>query len=206
VTNASFAALHALPASALRPPSTTLVPLRKARARHERNFLGSLHPLASVCGPAVPLRSGSASLDAPLRRRSTSARRPQTEAVCTTRPLAAQAHLALSRWRLDIGFPLLCIIDPAPSRRDQRALRFADRAIGRFPVALPTKPGPLHSARVRHERDSFLSPQTRRLPSAARQRRCAPLHFLRSPTHRPKARQVPHGPVFSRRVIRPRED
>jgi len=83
-TNACFAALDALPVSALRPSSTPLVPLRKARARHERNFLGfTAHAFASVCGSAVLLRSGSASLDAPFRRRSTSARRPQTEAICS---------------------------------------------------------------------------------------------------------------------------
>ena len=91
------------------------------------------HVVASVCGSAVPLRSGSASQDTPFRRRSTSARRPQTEAVCTTRPLAAQAHLAFSPLGLDIGHPILSICNPTPCRRDQRALRSADRAIGRFP-------------------------------------------------------------------------
>ena len=43
VTNVGFAALHALPVSALRLSSTTLVPLCKVRARHERNFIGSPH-------------------------------------------------------------------------------------------------------------------------------------------------------------------
>ena len=43
VTNAGFAALHALPVSALLPSSTTLVPLRKARARHERDYPDSPH-------------------------------------------------------------------------------------------------------------------------------------------------------------------
>ena len=75
VTNTCFAALHTLPVFALRPSSTTLVPLRKARARHERNLRSSPHKrsLPSAVGGVVVLWLRFA-------RRSTCARRPQTEA------------------------------------------------------------------------------------------------------------------------------
>jgi hypothetical protein len=67
--------------------------------------------------------------------------------------------------------------DPTRTVRDQRALRFADRTIGRFPVSLPTTPGPL-PLRARSSREPLLaSTADAALPSAARQRRCAPAPF-----------------------------
>ena len=58
VTNALFSSLHGLLVVPV-PLSTPPVPLRKARARHERQFKWPHQRLASVCGSAAALHSGS---------------------------------------------------------------------------------------------------------------------------------------------------
>ncbi len=85
MTNARFATLHVLLVVPV-PLSTTPVPLRKSRARHERESCvgrksGGLPSAISV----RPLRSGCDALCASLRSPlHFLARRPQTEAVSST--------------------------------------------------------------------------------------------------------------------------
>jgi hypothetical protein len=81
VTNARFAALHGLPVAPV-PLSTTPVPLRKSRARHELAWcIGRKSGGLPSAARRRALRSGRDSLNASLRLRSTlPARRPQTEA------------------------------------------------------------------------------------------------------------------------------
>ena len=66
VTNTRFAAFHGLPVVPV-PLSTTPAPLRKSRARHERQWDWPQQRRASVCGSAAALRSGCDSLNAALR-------------------------------------------------------------------------------------------------------------------------------------------
>src|SRR5947207_6898337 len=82
VTNARFATLHVLLVVPV-PLPTTPVPLRKSRARHERESCVGRKSggLPSAAGRR-PLRSGCDALYAPLRSpRHFPARRPQTEAA-----------------------------------------------------------------------------------------------------------------------------
>jgi hypothetical protein len=62
------------------------------------------------------------------------------------------------------------------NHRDQRAVCCAPRA-ARRPVSLSTTPVPLRKPRARHERASAKCRISGGLPSAARQRRCAPTPF-----------------------------
>jgi hypothetical protein len=78
VTNAFFASLHVLSVGPF-PRSTMPVPLHKARARHERQWIGRI----SGGLPSVARRRRCAPTSFPpsLRLRCTfPARRPQTEA------------------------------------------------------------------------------------------------------------------------------
>ena len=117
---------------------------------------------ASVCGSLASLRSDSTSLNAPLRRRSTSARRRQTEAVYTTRAIGRTGASHLFTY-LGLNFELSAFWYQRPDsgRRDQGALRSAARAIGHLPASRPTTPVLLHSARFRRERDSFVMYRSR---------------------------------------------
>ena len=80
MTNALFASLHGL---SRRPVSlsTTPVPLRKTRARHERQLDWPHQRRASVCGSAAALRSGCVPAALSALRSTFPARRPQTEAA-----------------------------------------------------------------------------------------------------------------------------
>ncbi len=71
---------HGLPVGPLTL-TTTPIPLRKPRARHDLNSAGPHERRASVSGRRAALRSGSVPLDAPLRPPlHCPARRPQTKA------------------------------------------------------------------------------------------------------------------------------
>ena len=72
---------HGLPVGPF-PLTTTPVPLRKPRARHDLNLAGPQKRRASVCGRRAAFRSGSDPLDATLRSPlHFPASPPQTEAV-----------------------------------------------------------------------------------------------------------------------------
>jgi len=94
VTNACFAALHGLMVGPVSH-STMPVPLRKTRARHERNSVGRIS--GRLPSAARRRRCAPAPFPPSLRLRFTpSARRPQTEAgldfiYCEATPI----HLAL---------------------------------------------------------------------------------------------------------------
>jgi hypothetical protein len=65
VTSAIFASLHRLGGRPISP-ATTPVPLRKNRARHERQWDWPQQRRASVCGSAAALRYGSVPAVSPL--------------------------------------------------------------------------------------------------------------------------------------------
>ena len=132
---------------------------------------------ASVCGSPVPLRSGSASLNAPLRHRSTSARRPQTEAVCPTMPIG---HIGALRLFISLGHLdhlLQRIRNPRPEPSVTNALCVSLTGLLVVPLS-PFRPRPFcYTLRPFVTGPLFVFTADAGLPSAARQRRYAPASF-----------------------------
>jgi len=193
VTIARIATLHGLPVGPFSL-STTPVPLRKQRDRHELHPFEQSHKLwlPSAASPRTSSLSSFASTHAPLRNRCVllgeqadrrgfpirgKSKPHSSRQVClpsNTRSLMAEIACCCSRT------PGKRHRQPkanALNRRDQRAVCSVPRPVGRPRPPLDHVRSTTQTARSSRVALAEL-PQRRRLPSAVRQRRCAPAALL----------------------------